>query len=67
MPNFDEILDDIRETRKQIMMTKSKRRKYELNRHLHKQLKEYKMAKYYYSQSQRREHDKGANTSGTGR
>lgn len=47
MPNFEKSLEEIRETKRQIRITNSPQRKYELNRHLKKLLREYKRAKMY--------------------
>ena len=53
MIKFDEILEEIRETKKSISETESRRRKYELNRRLRKQLKEYQTAKRYYQETKK--------------
>ena len=55
MPNFDKCLEEIRETKKQISLTTSKQRKYELHRHLNKLLREYYKAKRYVSDANRKE------------
>ena len=47
MVDFEKAMDEIRETYRQIGLTKSKQRKHELHRHLRKQWKEYNEAKLY--------------------
>lgn len=47
MPNFEKCLEDIRETKRQIELTNSKQRKYQLKRHLNKLLRDYRTAKMY--------------------
>jgi len=49
MPDFEKWLEDIRETKRQIELTNSKQRKYQLRRHLNKLLKEYRAAKMFAS------------------
>lgn len=53
MPDFEKCLEDIRETKRQIELTSSKQRKYQLHRHLSKLLKEYKTAKRYSAEANR--------------
>jgi hypothetical protein len=47
MVNLEKAMDEIRETYRQIGITKSAQRKYELHRHLKKQWKEYNEAKWH--------------------
>lgn len=54
MVKFDELLDEIRETRKQLSMTNSKQRKYELHRRLNKLVKEYRDGMWYWKEQQRK-------------
>ena len=54
MVKFDELLDEIRETRKQLSMTSSKQRKYELHRRLNKLVKEYRDGMRYWKEQQRK-------------
>ena len=55
MPNFEKQIEAIEETRRQIQNTTSKQRKYELHRHLNKLIREYKRAKMYVTQTERKE------------
>lgn len=51
MPDFEKCLEAIRETKRQIELTESKQRKYQLHRHLNKLLREYKTAKRYNAET----------------
>lgn len=51
MVKFDEHIDEIRETKKQIGLTESKQRKYELHRHLDKLVRELRRGRAYYLRS----------------
>ena len=53
MPNYEKQIEAIEETRRQIRITTSKQRKYELHRHLNKLIREYKRAKIYAAQSRK--------------
>ena len=49
MPDLNKAMEEIRETYRQIGLTTSTRRKYELHRHLKKLWKEYNEAKWHIS------------------
>ena len=51
MKALDRAMEEIRETYRQIEMTKSAQRKYELRRHLKKQWREYNEAKWHMRQA----------------
>lgn len=51
MVKFDDHLNEIKETQKQIGMTKSPQRKYQLHRRLNKLLKDYSYAKLEYQRA----------------
>ena len=51
---FDDQLEKIKETQRQISKTNSSQRKYELHRHLNKLWKEYRMAQRYFRTAEER-------------
>lgn len=54
MVNYAPLLEEIDETRRQIKLTDSKQRKYQLNRRLHRLKKEYFTAKMYEAEARKR-------------
>lgn len=55
MVDFKRLEQEMDETRRQIQLTCSKQRKWELHRHLEKLKKEYKTGKLYYYAGRRKE------------
>lgn len=54
MIDYVPLLEEIDETRRQIRLTKSKQRKYEMYRHLNKLKNEFRIAKMYEAEAKRR-------------
>lgn len=55
MIDFKSLEDQMDETRRQIGMTESKHRRWELHRHLTKLKKEYRIGKLYYYQQKKKQ------------
>lgn len=55
MVDFKALEDQMDETRRQIALTESKQRRWELHRHLTKLKKEYRTGKLYYYQQKKKQ------------
>ena len=54
MIKFNELNEEIKETRRQIQLTKSKQRRWQLHRHLSKLQKQYSLARMYYCEAKKK-------------